>query len=40
MQSVVSLDEVPAGYEVVEMKTGLPVLKKTVQPEVASEASS
>ncbi len=23
-----SLDQVPAGYQVVEMKTGLPVLKK------------
>ncbi len=25
-----SLDQVPAGYDVVEMKTGLPVLKKKV----------
>ena len=35
-----TLDEVPTGYEVVEMKTGLPVLKKLGQPEVASEATS
>jgi len=35
-----TLDEVPTGYEVVEMKTGLPVLKKLGQPEAASEASS
>ena len=35
-----TLEEVPTGYEVVEMKTGLPVLKKLGQPEVASEASS
>lgn len=26
-----ALDAVPAGYEVAEMKTGLPVLKKTGQ---------
>lgn len=26
-----SLDAVPQGYEVAEMKTGLPVLKKTAQ---------
>jgi len=35
-----TLEEVPTGYEVVEMKTGLPVLKKLGQPEVASEATS
>jgi hypothetical protein len=35
-----TLEEVPTGYEVVEMKTGLPVLKKLGQPEAASEASS
>ena len=35
-----TLDEVPTGYEVVEMKTGLPVLKKLGQPETASEAAS
>jgi hypothetical protein len=39
-----TLDEVPAGYQVVEMKTGLPVLKKTggeteAAPETASEAA-
>ena len=27
-----ALDAVPQGYEVAEMKTGLPVLKKTGQP--------
>jgi hypothetical protein len=31
-----ALDAVPAGYDVVEMKTGLPVLKKTAEKEVAS----
>ena len=36
-----SLDAVPAAYDVVEMKTGLPVLKKSGgQPEAATEASS
>ena len=33
-----TLDAVPTGYKVVEMKTGLPVLKKLGQPETASEA--
>ena len=28
-----ALDNVPAGYDVVEMKTGLPVLKKQVPAE-------
>ena len=32
-----ALDAVPAGYDVVEMKTGLPVLKKTAEKEVASQ---
>ena len=35
-----TLDSVPAGYDVVEMKTGLPVLKKAggeKQPEAAAE---
>jgi len=27
-----ALDAIPQGYEVAEMKTGLPVLKKTGQP--------
>ena len=27
-----TLDAVPAGYDVIEMKTGLPVLKKVGQP--------
>ena len=40
-----TLDAVPAGYDVVEMKTGLPVLKKAggeaeAAPEAASEAPS
>jgi len=36
-----TLDAVPAGYDVVEMKTGLPVLKKSGgQPEAATETSS
>lgn len=34
-----ALDAVPAGYNVVEMKTGLPVLKKIGQPETASEGA-
>lgn len=39
-----TLDAVPEGYQVVEMKTGLPVLKKvegatTAVPEVAAEAA-
>ena len=43
-----TLDSVPEGYRVVEMKTGLPVLKKTggetepeaeITPEVAPEAA-
>ena len=33
-----TLDEVPAGYEVVEMKTGLPVLKKVEDSAPASSA--
>lgn len=40
-----TLDEVPEGYQVVEMKTGLPVLKKTggdskTEPESAPEPSA
>ncbi len=36
-----SLDAVPAGYDVVEMKTGLPVLKKAGgATEAVAEASS
>ena len=31
-----TLDAVPGGYEVVEMKTGLPVLKKAGEKEPAS----
>jgi hypothetical protein len=34
-----ALDAVPAGYDVVEMKTGLPVLKKTAEKEVASQTA-
>ena len=37
-----ALDAVPAGYDVVEMKTGLPVLKKSAgeaEKEVASQAA-
>jgi hypothetical protein len=35
-----TLDSVPEGYKVVEMKTGLPVLKKTGgETETASEAA-
>jgi hypothetical protein len=35
-----ALDAVPAGYDVVEMKTGLPVLKKQVAAEApASDAA-
>ena len=34
-----ALDAVPAGYDVVEMKTGLPVLKKKVVDAPASEAA-
>ena len=33
-----TLDAVPAGYEVVEMKTGLPVLKKVEDSASASSA--
>jgi len=35
-----ALDAVPAGYNVVEMKTGLPVLKKVVAEASAAETSS
>jgi len=35
-----ALDAVPAGYNVVEMKTGLPVLKKAVAEAPAAETSS
>jgi hypothetical protein len=39
-----TLDSVPEGYKVVEMKTGLPVLKKTggeteIQPQATPEAT-
>jgi hypothetical protein len=33
-----TLDQVPGGYEVVEMKTGLPVLKKVEESSSASSA--
>jgi hypothetical protein len=32
-----ALDAVPAGYDVVEMKTGLPVLKKKVAADAGAE---
>ena len=35
-----ALDAVPAGYDVVEMKTGLPVLKKKVVAAPATEAAA
>jgi hypothetical protein len=35
-----ALDAVPAGYDVVEMKTGLPVLKKQVAADAAPAAEA
>jgi hypothetical protein len=35
-----ALDAVPAGYNVVEMKTGLPVLKKDVPADAAPAAEA